>query len=129
MSSKQAWTTLVVAAIVAAVSSSAATQRQASGALAPADREAVELLSARYALALGTCDTEKYAELFSEPDGWFASGSRGQVQGHAKLAEMIRSYNCNYSESGVAPPHAPGVEVPYKLEISGQMVERSGRSS
>jgi hypothetical protein len=53
MSSKQAWTTLVVAAIVAAVSPSAATQRQASGALSSADREAVELLSARYALFAG----------------------------------------------------------------------------
>lgn len=118
MGSKQACTTLVIAAIVAATSSSGAMQRQASGALPSAEREAIELLNARYALALGTCDAEKYAELFAEPDGWFASGSRGQVQGHAKLAEMIRSYNCTYSESGDAPPHAPRVEVPYRLEIS-----------
>jgi len=118
MGSKQACTTLVIAAIVAATSSSGAMQRQASGALPSAEREAIELLNARYALALGTCDAEKYAELFAEPDGWFASGSRGQVQGHAKLAEMIRSYNCMYSESGDAPPHAPRVEVPYRLEIS-----------
>ncbi len=118
MSSNRVWATLVAAAIVVAASSSGAMQRKGSATLSPADRDAVEQLSARYALALGTCDAEKYAELFVAPDGWFASGSRGQVQGHAKLAEMIRSYNCNYSETGVAPPHAPGVDVPYKLQIS-----------
>lgn len=117
MSSKRSWT--LVVAIVAATLSSGARQRPAVDQPSPADREAIELLNARYALALGTCDAEKYAELFAEPDGWFASGSRGQVQGHAKLAEMIRSYNCQYSESGDAPPHAPRVEVPYRLEISG----------
>ena len=48
MSSKQMWTSLVVA-IVAATSSFGAMQRQASGALPSADREAIELLNARYA--------------------------------------------------------------------------------
>lgn len=86
-------------------------------ALSAADREEIELLSARYALALGTCAAEKYAALFAPPDGWFASGARGRVRGAATLAELIRSYDCAYSDAGVAPPHAPGVEVPYRIEV------------
>jgi hypothetical protein len=94
-----------------------AAQRSSSGALTAPDREALEQLSARYALALGSCNAEAYADLFAAPDGWFASASRGRVQGPAKLAELVRSYDCVYSEAGVAPPHAPGVEVPYRLDI------------
>src|SRR4030095_15639719 len=113
-------TTLLIAVIVAAASSLGATQRQPSATtLTTPDREEIELLSSRYALALGSCDAERYADLFTTPDGWFASGSRGQVRGHAKLVELVRSYDCHYSESGVKPPHAPGVEVPYKLQIDG----------
>jgi hypothetical protein len=85
--------------------------------LVAAEREAIELLNARYSLALGSCNAEGYANLFAEPNGWFASGGRGRVQGHAKLVELVRSYDCAYSDTGVAPPHAPAVEVPYRLDL------------
>jgi hypothetical protein len=80
------------------------------------DRAEIELLSARYALALGTCNAKVWPELFATPDAFFASGSRGKVLGQQRLAEMIRSYNCVYTD-GVAPPHAPAVIVPYKVSI------------
>ena len=57
-----------------------------------------------------------WPELFATPDGFFASGSRGKVLGQHRLAEMVRSYNCVYTDA-VAPPHAPAVIVPYKLSI------------
>src|SRR5437899_329892 len=80
------------------------------------DRADIKLLNARYSLALGMCDVETWPQLFVAPDGYFASGSRGRVLGQHRLSEMIRSYNCVY-ENGVAPSHAPGVSVPYKIDL------------
>jgi SnoaL-like domain len=80
------------------------------------DRAEIELLSARYSLALGSCDAKTWPALFVAPDGFFAAGPRGKVQGPHRLGEMIRSYDCNYT-NGVAPPHAPAVLVPYKIVI------------
>jgi hypothetical protein len=94
-----------------------ASQRGGQAALTERDREELRFLSARYSFALGTCDDKTWPELFVAPNGYFASGSRGQVLGRHRLAEMIRSYNCNYV-NGVAPPHAPGVVIPYKTEFS-----------
>ncbi len=90
--------------------------RQATTALTTHDRAEIELLSARYALALGSCDAKTWPDLFVAPDGYFAAGPRGKVQGQHRLGEMIRSYNCKYTD-GVAPPHAPAVLVPYRIEI------------
>ena len=96
---------------------SAQNRSGSSGAtLTAEDRAEIELLSARYALALGTCNVKAWPELFAMPDGFFASGSRGKVLGQHRLAEMIRSYDCVYTDA-VAPPHAPAVIVPYKLSI------------
>jgi hypothetical protein len=92
------------------------------------DRAEIELLSARYALALGMCAADTYAGLFSAPGGWFASGSRGRVEGREKLVEFIRSYDCNYSSAGVAPPHAPNVAVPYKLVIEPSREGATGKA-
>ena len=92
-------------------------QSGAAAALTERDRDELRLLSARYSFALGTCDDKTWPELFVAPNGYFASGSRGQVLGRHRLAEMIRSYNCNYVK-GVAPTHAPGVVIPYKTEFS-----------
>ena len=94
-----------------------AAQSGAPAALTERDREELRLLSARYSFALGTCDDKTWPELFVAPNGYFASGSRGQVLGRHRLAEMIRSYNCSYVK-GVAPPHAPGVVIPYQAEFS-----------
>jgi len=113
------WPVLVVAAFVLGQPAFAAQESRrndvASRTLTSRDRDELELLSARYAWALATCDAQKWPALFT-PDGYFTSGSRGRVEGRHRLTEMSRSYNCVYV-NGVAPPHAPGVVVPYKLEL------------
>jgi hypothetical protein len=80
------------------------------------DRAGIEALLGRYLLALGSCDAQKYAALFVTPDGFFAAGTRGKVDGQHRLTEMIKSYDCNYV-NGVAPPHAPNPSAPYKLVV------------
>jgi hypothetical protein len=85
--------------------------------LSTADREEIRVLNARYSLALGMCDAEHWPAVFVAPDGFFASASRGKVQGQHRLAEMNRSYDCVYVD-GKAPDHAPGVAVPYKIELT-----------
>ena len=108
-----------VLVLVVGLGSQASTQTKHASAvstLTAHDRSEIELLSARYSLALGSCDAKTWPAIFAAPDGYFAAGPRGRVQGRHRLGEMIRSYNCNYVD-GVAPPHAPGVLVPYKIEI------------
>jgi hypothetical protein len=107
----------VIVVSSALLSAPAPTAQGNSAALTERDRDELTLLSARYSFALGTCDDKTWPELFVAPNGYFASGSRGQVLGRHRLAEMIRSYNCNYV-NGVAPSHAPGVVIPYKTEFS-----------
>lgn len=85
-------------------------------ALTAADRAEIELLNARYALTLGMCNADAWPQLFAAPGGYFASASRGKVDGPHRLAEMIRSYDCGYV-NGAAPAHAPGVVVPYRIEV------------
>src|SRR5262245_39862605 len=84
--------------------------------LTAADRAEIEVLNARYALALGMCNADVWPHLFVAPDGYFASASRGKIQGQHRLAEMNRSYDCVYA-NGVAPAHAPAVLVPYKVTV------------
>jgi hypothetical protein len=118
---------LAVAALVASQVAFATAQSRPGGAartLTAQERTDLELLSARYSWALATCDVEKWPALFT-PDGYFTSGSRGRVQGRHRLTEMIRSYNCVYT-NGVAPPHAPGVLVPYKLEVTASSQGATG---
>lgn len=113
------WKALALTILVVAPIASAAPRQGGNNTprtLTAQDRADLELLSARYAWALATCDGEKWPAVFT-PDGYFTSGSRGRVEGHHRLTEMIRSYNCVYT-NGVAPPHAPGVVVPYKLELA-----------
>ena len=112
-------TNVLLAAVLSVSFVPLASAQNKSGArptLTAQDRSEIELLSARYALALGTCDMKAWPELFATPDGFFASGSRGKILGQHRLAEMVRSYDCVYTD-GVAPPHAPAVIVPYKLSI------------
>ena len=114
------WTTLAVMTLavgpVTLPSAQTPQGNKAVRALTAQDRTELELLNARYSWALATCDAEKWPAVFT-PDGYFASGSRGRVEGHHRLSEMSKSYNCVYT-NGVAPPHAPGVLVPYKLELT-----------
>jgi hypothetical protein len=59
-------------------------------ALSTDDRAAIQQLTVDYAKALGTCAGEDWAKLF-EPDGVFASGPRGAIQGHDRLVAMVES--------------------------------------
>jgi hypothetical protein len=111
-------TLLILTLSIAVVQPASPQTKSASTAptLTTHDRAEIELLSARYSLALGSCDAKTWPALFAAPDGFFAAGPRGKVQGPHRLGEMIRSYDCNYT-NGVAPPHAPAVLVPYKIVI------------
>ncbi len=65
------------------------------GTLSKEDRAAIQKLTEDYAKALGTCAGEDWAKLF-EPDGVFASGPRGAIQGHDRLVAMVESEpQCN----------------------------------
>lgn len=115
-------TRLVVTAAILLASSGFASgqqterQRSAAAPLTQQDRQEIEVLLAVYSQALGRCDAAGYASLFAEPDGYFTSGVRGRVEGRRRLVEKMKSYNCVYVD-GVAPPFAPAVMMPYKIEI------------
>jgi hypothetical protein len=85
--------TLAAAVVVLSMLGVAPGPRAATGAstLTAEDRAEIQQLMSRYARALGTCAAEDYASLFAEPDGYFASGPRGQVQGRKKLIELVKS--------------------------------------
>jgi hypothetical protein len=75
------------------------------------DRADIQKLVADYAQALGTCAAQEYATLFAAPDGFFASGPRGKVQGQKKLIELVESErHCNNS-SERRPMNAPTAVV------------------
>jgi hypothetical protein len=60
------------------------------------DRKEIEELATSYGRALGLCTAEEYAALFATPDGYFASGPRGQVVGRDRLIALVRSErHCN----------------------------------
>ena len=55
-----------------------------------ADRDEIQSLSARYATALGSCQADAYAGLFTA-DGIFYSGFRGTIQGTGQLVALVKS--------------------------------------
>jgi SnoaL-like domain len=121
---------LISMTLVAGSVASSAPQSRPGGTtartLTTQDHLDLELLNARYSWALATCDVEKWPALFTS-DGSFTSGARGRVEGHHRLTELIKSYNCIYT-NGVAPPHAPGVIVPYKLDVTASADGATGRA-
>ena len=79
--------TVLVAVVLSAPRPGAA---QSAPSLTPGDRAAIQQLSATYAEVLGACKAEEYAALFT-PDGYFASGFRGRVQGREPLIKLVQS--------------------------------------
>ena len=83
---------LIVGGIVvssALLSAPAPTAQGNAPALTERDRDELTLLSARYSFALGTCDDKTWPDLFVAPNGYFASGSRGQVLGRCPQARHL----------------------------------------
>ena len=70
-----------------------------------ADRDEIQRLSARYATALGTCQADAYAGLFT-PDGIFYSGFRGTIQGTGALVALVKSER--QCQPGAERPVRPG---------------------
>jgi hypothetical protein len=70
-----------------------------------ADADEVHGLSAKYATALGTCQAEAYADLFT-PDGIFYSGFRGNIQGRDALIALVKSER--HCQPGAERPARPG---------------------
>ena len=82
---------------VAAASASA----QSTPTLSDDDRSAIQALMGGYARALGECRAEDFADLFVPHTGWFASGFRGHMVGHARLIALVQS-----ERHCIAPPAA-----------------------
>jgi hypothetical protein len=80
-------------------------------ALTAKDRTEMQELVNRYALALGTCAAEQYADLFAAPDGYFASGPRGSIAGREKLIELVRSERHCTNKSERRPTNGPTAVV------------------
>jgi hypothetical protein len=70
-----------------------------------ADTDEIQGLSARYATALGTCQAETYADLFTA-DGIFYSGFRGTIQGRGALIALVKSER--HCQPGAERPARPG---------------------
>ena len=89
----------VLLAAVGLLAPAAASAQQKSGALSnltDKDRAEMQSLVTHYAVALGTCAAEEYADLFAAPDGYFASGPRGHIAGREKLIALVKSErHCN----------------------------------
>jgi hypothetical protein len=70
-----------------------------------ADAEEIQGLSAKYASALGACQADAYADLFT-PDGIFYSGFRGNIQGRDALIALVKSER--HCQPGAERPARPG---------------------
>ena len=70
-----------------------------------ADTDEIQGLSAKYAAALGTCQAEAYAGLFT-PDGVFYSSFRGSIKGTGALVALVRSER--QCQPGAERPSRPG---------------------
>lgn len=81
------------------------TSLAAQSTFTQADRDEVQSLSARYAAALGSCQAEAYAGLFTA-DGIFYSGFRGNIQGRDQLVALVKSER--QCQAGADRPVRPG---------------------
>jgi SnoaL-like protein len=106
---------LTAAAIATGLLLSGTATAQQKSAAAPTltdqDRADMQGLVNRYAVALGTCAAEEYADLFAAPDGSFASGPRGHIAGRDKLIALVKSErHCN-DKSVRRPTNGPTAVV------------------
>jgi hypothetical protein len=69
------------------------------------DADEIQGLSAKYASALGACQAEVYAGLFTS-DGVFYSSFRGTIQGTGALAALVKSER--HCQPGADRPARPG---------------------
>jgi hypothetical protein len=70
-----------------------------------ADAGEIQGLSAKYASALGACQAEAYAGLFT-PDGIFYSSFRGSIKGTGALIALVKSER--HCQPGAERPARPG---------------------
>lgn len=121
--------TLVVAALIGWVVVSVAAQASpAQGgrerALTNKDRAEIQDLVARYAVALGSCAAEDYADVFAPGDGYFFSTIRGEVVGRDHLILLVQSErHCNTPPApnpgaGPAPPARSNAVPTVAIEAS-----------
>jgi hypothetical protein len=93
---------------------------QAPTSLTPEDKAEIQALVTGYARTLGTCDANGYADLFA-PNGFFASGFRGQVAGRERLIAMVQSERqcITPPATGAAPAARPGPTVAIEVTPTG----------
>jgi hypothetical protein len=81
------------------------TVRAAGSELTAQDRSDIQQLVASYAVALGTCQAEVYADLFAPDGGYFFSSIRGEVATHAGLVALVQSERqCNPNPANANAP-------------------------
>jgi hypothetical protein len=93
-------------ALVTLVSAVAAAA-QIPQAVSAQDKVEIQELVTRYALALGGCAAEEFADLFAPGAGYFASGIRGQVAGRERLIALVQSERHCIQTPAATPATAP----------------------
>lgn len=76
--------------VVALLAGLTAAGSRAQTTLTDADHTAIQELVSKYASALGACNAEEFADLFTA-DGVFASGFRGRMAGRDRLIKLVQS--------------------------------------
>jgi ketosteroid isomerase-like protein len=98
----------------------------AQSTLTDKDKEEIQNLSARYAQALGSCQAQEYAGLFTA-DGIFYSGFRGNIQGTGALVALVESEpQC---KPGAARPPRPGGGAGAPALQFSALTQRAGGAS
>ena len=92
---------------------------QAPQALTAQDKAEIQSLVTGYAIALGSCAANEYADLFASGTGYFASGFRGHVVGRDRLIAMVQSERQCLAVSNTAPAARPGPTVAVDVRPTG----------
>jgi SnoaL-like protein len=81
---------------------------QPPGSLTSDDKAAIQSLVSSYAVALGQCRAEEFADLFVPQTGSFVSGFRGRMVGRDKLIALVQSERHCLAATGSPPAARPG---------------------